>query len=139
MQQPQCLSTSTLQHTPKNLLTHLWQWAMSPASPMSLPVALLVPRCHLPALQYCSFSNASSHCPSPGSQLILRLSTKLPAVLKFSCSCTTLNHSVHPTLVWRRGALLSQMPHPPPTVHLRQSPSHSSPSSSKVKFNYWVI
>lgn len=91
-----------------------------------------------------ALSNAPSHSPSPGSQLIWRSSTKLPAVVKFSFSCTTLNHSVHPTLVWRRGSppIPAASPSASPTSHCpseAESPSHSSPSSSKVKFNYWVI
>lgn len=94
------------------------------------------------------FSKVHSHCPSPGSQLILRLSTKLPAELK-TCGCATLSSNPHSTLAWRSGS------QPLPAVALRgclticltdrlpsirgDSPSHSSPSSSKVKFNYWVI
>lgn len=127
IQQPQHLSASTLPLALGNLVTNLQQWAMSPANPMSLSVALLIP--HLPGLLPV-FSNIPIHCSAPGSQRTSILSTKRPAVLKFSCGCTTLSPNPQPTLAWRNRSPLNgcnsqklphHLHHQPPTVHLRQT------------------
>lgn len=143
VQHPQCLSTPALQLALKPPLTFLRQRCPQQApwpcqwphwSPIPSPRTTVL----LPA-----FANVPSPCPSPGSQIISRLSTKLPAVLKFSCGCATLSPDPHPTLAWVSGSLplpavALYLPHQP-NAHLRHFPSHCSPSSSMGKFNCWVI
>lgn len=90
-----------------------------------VPMALLMPCCHLPGL-LSVFHNTPIPCSAPGSQLTSILSTKLPAVLKFSCSCTTLSPSPQPTLAWRKrnppnSCNSQKLHHQPPAAHLGQT------------------
>lgn len=140
IQQPQHLSAPTLPPALGNLLTYLQQWARSPANPMSLqwhfpsPAAIsraalcLFQHTHpllspwLPANLHTKHNISSSvkiilpWAPIPNQHWGNR---NLWAAAHRNCLTTCITSSYCPSEA--------------------DSPSHHSPSFSKVRFNYWVI
>lgn len=145
IQQPQHLSAPTLPFALGNLLTYLQQRARSPANPMSLPVAPSLPSCHL---QGCSLSFPTY--PSTAQPLLpanlhtkhnISSSVKILLWLYYPEPQSPANTGETETLstaAAHRNCLTTCITasYCPSEA---DSPSHYSPSFSKVRFNYWVI